>query len=516
MSADYRANALVEHIRPQCEPIPLEIQGNFAPAVGCLYEWRTDYWVEYPEADILQVGTESCLPLRSGLFNLRFENQLGLTALQPFADDRPLVPPCYVEVISPKFPSPAAHLHFYRVLLDDLFARAARLPFTFGGPTARSVLETLRPPTPLFALHFLYHFASTLTAALAVVQAAPHRKLRDFPDLVPLAEVVEADADVLLSIVRSPERWVPARGFALAQRLNDHAPTHVWQRCPEETTDTPENRFVRHFLQQLLTTAEALPAQRWWANVPSTRQATVREIAALLRHAVVQPPLADVGPLHRLPLNSQVLLRRDGYREMLDLWQRFQHARRPLFAPLQQALEVRDIATLYEFWCFFKLATEIQDALQVEPVLHLVTSDAHGLEWRAEARFGRLGRLLYNHTYRWPNSYSVPLRPDFTWVVGGKPQVVLDAKFRLKWLVSAEEEADDEKDSTPSATAKREDLYKMHAYRDALGIRAAVAVYPGDQTLFYDVRHGRYDTLTLDALLNSDLSGIGALPLKPG
>jgi hypothetical protein len=42
--------------------------------------------------------------------------------------------------------------------------------------------------------------------------------------------------------------------------------------------------------------------------------------------------------LHHLPLTSRVLLRRDGYREMLDLWRRFHQARRPLFAPLQHAL----------------------------------------------------------------------------------------------------------------------------------------------------------------------------------
>ncbi|MCP4536732.1 MAG: DUF2357 domain-containing protein [Chloroflexi bacterium] len=512
MNTEYWTSMLVEQIQPQCEPIPPGLRADFAPAVGCLYEWR-DYWLEYPDADTLKAGTESCLSPRPGLFNLRFENQLGLAALQPFVNDRPLAPPYYVEVISPKRPSPAAHLRFYRTLLDDLFARAARLPFTFGGPTARSVLETLRPPTPLFTLHFLHHFAPALGAAIAVIQAAPHRKLRDFPDLVPLAKVVEADADVLLSIVHSPERWVPARGFALAQRLKYHAPAHVWQRCPEETSNTPENRFVRHFFQQLLTAAEALPAQRWWANVPSTRQATVREVTALLRHTIVQPPLANVSLLHQLPLNSQVLLRRDGYREVLDLWQRFQYARRPLFAPLQQALEVRDIATLYEFWCFFKLADDIRKTLRVEPALHLIVSDAYGLQWRSEARFGKLGRLLYNHTYCWPNSYSVPLRPDFAWVVEDKLQVVLDAKFRLQWLDSAQKA---NKEKIPNATAKRSDIDKMHAYRDALGIRAAVAVYPGDQTLFYDVRCGRYDTLTLNALLNGDLSGVGAMPLKPG
>jgi predicted component of viral defense system (DUF524 family) len=512
MSSDRQANALVEQLQSCRVPIPSDLQVDLAPAVGCLYEWHTNYWLEYPGADSLRAGTELCPSPRPGLFNLRFENQLGLTALQPFAGSRPLAPPCYVEVISPKFPSPAAHLSFYRALLDDLFARAARLPFTFRGRTARSVLETLRPPTPLFALHFLYNYASALAAALAVIQAAPHRKLRDIPDLAPLAEVTEAGADVLLNIVRSPERWVPAGGFALAQLLGGYAPSRVWQRCPEETTDTPENRFVRDFVQQLLTAAEALPAQKWWANVPSARQAAIRETGALLRHAIAQPPLEHAGPLYCLPLNSQVLLRRDGYRELLDLWLRFQQARRPLFAPLQQALEMRDIATLYEFWVFFRLATAIGDALQAEPVLNLTVSDQYGLKWGAQAQFGRPGKLLYNRGYRWPNSYSVSLRPDFTWTVRGKPQIVLDAKFRLEWSTLTEEEVD----KTPSATAKREDLYKMHTYRDALGVRAAVALYPGDQTVFYDVQRGHCNVLTLDALLTGDLSGVGALPLKPG
>jgi len=501
--------SLAEQILSRCEPIPAEMQADLAPAVGCLYEWR-EYWLEYPGAEWIRAGTCECEPVHGSLFRLRFENQLGLTALQAFAGDRPLAPPCYVEVISPKFPSPAAHLRFYRALLDDLFARAARLPFTFAGPTARGVLETLRPPTPLFALHFINYFAAHLAAALAVIQAAPHRKLHDVPDQVPLAQVTEADPDVLLSIMRSVEEWVPARGFALAERLGDRAPVRVWQRCPEETTDTPENRFVRNFVIQLLTAAESLPAQHWWRNVPPARQAAVCETAALLRHALAQPPLADAGPLHRLPLNSQALLRRDGYRELLDLWQRFQQARRPLFAPLQQAIEVRDIATLYEFWVFFRLATEIQQVFRAEAVLHLTAADEHGLVWGAEARFGRLGSLLYNRLYRRPSSYSMSLRPDFTWMVDGKPQVVLDAKFRLEWLAPAEEEVE-----TLVAAAKREDLYKMHTYRDALGVRAAVAIYPGDRVVFFDVQRGRCDALALNELLDGDLSGIGALPLKP-
>ncbi|MBC8263355.1 MAG: DUF2357 domain-containing protein [Anaerolineales bacterium] len=503
-------SCFIEKIASLSDPIPPDLCGAFAPASHYLREWK-DYWVEYPEAERLRAGTKWFDPVEGvsrNLFRLRFENQIGLTMIQPFAGGHALSPPTYVEIVSSKFPTPAAHLNFFRTLLDDLFARAARLPFTFCGPTGRGVTEALRPPTPLFILHFLCQYAWALQTALTIIQAMPHRWLRDHPAFVPLAEAAEADADVLISILHAAHDWVPAHGFPLAERLQGHAPTHVWQSCFEETLDTPENRFVLYFLRQVLIAAEVLPVQRWWHNVPPRRQAIVRETSSLLRQAIAHPMFADVGPLHHLPLTSQVLLRREGYCNLLALWQRFQQARRPLFAPLQQAMEVRDIATLYEFWVFFALVEEIAVQVQESPVVDLSFSDEAGLRWRAEARFESIGRLVYNWQQR---GYSVPLRPDFTWVRARRPEVVLDAKFRLE---RRDLEGMEEND-TLQASARRTDLYKMHTYRDALGVRAAVSVYPGDMSVFYDCTGTRLGDVTLRDVLNGDLAGIGALAMQP-
>ena len=87
--------------------------------------------------------------------------------------------------------------------------------------------------------------------------------------------------------------------------------------------------------------------------------------------------------------------------------------------------------------------------------------------------------------------------------------MVLDAKFRLERL------AEDSDDDSPEATARRADLYKMHTYRDALGVRAAVALYPGEVSIFYDRQQKRLDDAKLSDVLNGNLSGIGALVLKP-
>ena len=490
--------------------IPPDLITALFPARCCLREWR-DHLLDLPGAQYLRVG-QKWYKVKGSLFNLRFENHLGLSRIQPYADDAPMCRPVTVEVISRKFPSPREHVDFFSSLLEDIFARGVRLPFHFMGPTERGVQEALQPPTPLFVLHFLSQHAQELRDALAIIKASPHRCLTDEIEQVPLARASQADPDVLQSIVRSPEHWVRTeRDLLVARRLRGHAPTNVRQRLPMETLDTPENRFVRHFVQQLLVATEVLASQPWWHKVGTTRKEETRAIAHLLRRTFHHPMFDDVGPMHQLPLSSQVLLRREGYRALLDLWRRFHRARRPLFAHLQQAIEVRDIATLYEVWVFFALIDEIGSALEETPQVELHTSAHHGLEWESVARFSPAGTLVYNRGFRYPNSYSVSLRPDFSWMRDGKPQVVLDAKFRLDRLPSEDE------DASPEITAKRADLYKMHTYRDALGVRAAVAVYPGTEELFYhkDKRLESSGSITLRELLIGNVSGIGAIPMKP-
>lgn len=176
--------------------VPPHLLGAFAPATHCLYEWA-EYVVEHPEADRLRVGGAWVEPLARGVFVVHFKNQLGLASLRLYAGTRPLHPPAWVEVLSPKLPAPEQHLAFYRTLLDDLFARAARLPFALSAETARGVRESLRPPSPLFTLHYLLQHGERLRAALSTVLGAPHRRLLDHPAWVPLADASEADADVL-------------------------------------------------------------------------------------------------------------------------------------------------------------------------------------------------------------------------------------------------------------------------------------------------------------------------------
>lgn len=464
--------------------------------------------MRYDGATHLRVGDRLVPPIDEGRFLFRFENQLGLTSIQPLDEHGPCCAPLLLEVISPKFSGIEQHVGFLSALLVDLFARAARLPFAVSADTARGVVDVPAPPTPLFTLHFLLQHARELREAANVVVAHPHRRLADAPEFVPLAAVSEADPDVLLDVLTSPERWVRASGFPLAVKLRGHAPSEVWQRRPEETLDTPENRFVKAFLRDLLFAAETLPRQSWWDKVSSGRQRVIHETEALLRQTLAQPMFAEVGDLRGIPSSSRVLLRREGYRELLDAWRLFNLARSPFFGPLQRAIDLRDVATLYEVWCFFALVEEIESGLGIAPSMKLLVSDQHGLNWRsAEARFDSTGTLVYNQSKR---GYSVWLRPDFLWLRNGILEVAFDAKFRLD-----RSDWDDVSNDTPQATVKMDDLYKMHTYRDALGLRAAVVVYPGDVSQMYSPDQAIKLSDMHAADLLECIEGVGAISFRP-
>src|SRR5262249_38275834 len=143
-----------------------------------------------------------------------------------------------------------------------------------------------------------------------------------------------------------------------------------------------------------------------------------------------------------------------------------------------------------------------------------------GLSWEVAANLGK-GRLIYNHQYK---RWSLPYRPDYLWHPGRGSDIALDAKFRLE--ARSIHELDDSRgvdaqtvdEATRSATPKAEDITKMHAYRDALGVQAAIVVYPGDESVFFEPT-GQRNHPTLDHLLErslaGDLEGVGAVPLTP-
>lgn len=517
---------------------------DFAPAQYLVHEWR-EYAVQWKDGapdhgQIEVVGLPARrFPLDGGVL-FSFENQLGLARIEVHAGGTSI--PLTVEVLSYKYPSPEAYRAFYDSLVRQLSERAATLPFAAEAPTALRVRESTRPRSDLFAWHFLRQEASDILGALRIVLREPRRLLvsedRDIDidrasamDPSGLTEVVARPADLQpVSPDRRAYDWRLARALEHRVTPRRFLPARVPLSQADETLDTPEHRFVRAFLEELSNAMERLKRRN---ELPEDGRKELKMFHGEIREALHSAFLSEVGPMMVFPSASRVLQRALGYRELLDAWRAFHLSADP-FESLERALDARDVATLYEWWCFYELVDRIRRTKCLNRLDTSVDAFA-GLQYGARAEFCEDWELIFNRPFRrgkgpW-HSYSLPLRPDFILARNGAPLVALDAKFRFEegdWQAAADLSHDfdapggaDFPRTSPAASrfAKQVDIYKMHTYRDALGLRASVVVYPGresDASPFYAATHDGPDSCSLASLLDDPPpKGVGAFPMSP-
>lgn len=188
----------------------------------------------------------------------------------------------------------------------------------------------------------------------------------------------------------------------------------------------------------------------------------------------------------------------------------------------KRLLGVKDVATLYELWCYFAVVKAVGQVLRRAPDFveeYDVTIDKVTAGRGFIVKWSRGPTVHYNPTFTFTEdppwrSASLMLRPDIVIEIERAGQIelhVFDAKLKVEGVVSLgsdSEAADDaDEDDVDPLKFKKEDIAKMHAYRDALPhVRSARVLYPGNVVrAFPALEAGATDT-----------DVVGAIPLVPG
>jgi len=443
----------------------------------------------------------------------------------------------------------------FSALLEEVTRRAAALPFTSRAPTLLPFEPAgLSEPTVLYHAFVYLRWAltrarPTLDESFQTIAHDPHRALVREQRTSALWDARAVSVASLERAVAGRSEWVTLpEGSALARSPlatavaavtgRPQVPLSIAEPIARSTRDTPENRFIRYSLGVALEIVRRVEGllyagrERYgWTDERLLADAGV--MRRQLRRLSQAGFLADVGDMQHLPANSQVLQRRQGYRDVLDHYCALIAASRlsVLGADMTRLLETKTASTLYEYWCFFRLADELERLLGA-PLRadKFINTD----EWEASVRegitidFPQDVTLSYNRSYggNMAGSYSVTLRPDITLTVGDELHL-LDAKFRLQSIGAAtiDSAADDEVQVVGLrqwSTFQPSDIHKMHAYKDALGarrgqqrqeVRSVWVLYPGDATAFFSETGGRVSAVPGR---REDMIGVGALPMQPG
>ncbi len=298
-------------------------------------------------------------------------------------------------------------------------------------------------------------------------------------------------------------------------------PAKIQNTRKTESTDTAENRFVKHALQEFLLFCENCEAvfQKKYQTATAEAAALSMKLSGLLNQGFFK----DISRPASLKLNSPALQRKSGYREVLNSWLKFDLAARLVWSGGDNVYGAgkKDVATLYEYWLFFTLLDLLKDIFSIEPksINQLIQFDNGRLSlslkqgtaialkgiYKSSSRNLNI-QFSYNRSFgggkKYPlgGSYTTTLRPDYTLSIWpeeiAKPDdaelrelithIHFDAKYKVNnfyELVKAtetEEELNEDKTEERKGTFKNADLLKMHAYKDAIRRTAgAYVLYPG-------------------------------------
>lgn len=401
----------------------------------------------------------------------------------------------------------------YRWMVRDVTAALAEVVMRrFGVSQLRFASDSRREPGTLYArFAFLEAILATgaLPAAMAQIHARPHVRWEQVTERRAAGQGVRARGATARAFARPGQRIASAHLPMLPRELEDPR--------TRSTVDTLPNRTVKGVLSQWRTLARDM--ERHMQSEPRGGVQTrglgaASAVSARLEQMLSRGWLREVGPLRQRVWDNQVLQKRAGYREIYALSVLSAQASQVVWQGGDAVFGagVRDVAQLYEYWCFLELARALSRwTLRPLSLDALLVSRARGLELGlrrgsesvlsgvVEVQGRRLAvALYYNRDFgAGTGSWSRSLRPDYSLAFRrlealGEPPVWLhfDAKYRLEAVGE-------------STTASRDDVLKMHAYRDAIhGSAGAYVLYPGREAVSYQAG-------------GALLPGVGAFPLSP-
>ncbi len=306
--------------------------------------------------------------------------------------------------------------------------------------------------------------------------------------------------------------------------------------------DNSPNRFVKHALEHWRGVVAELRARMVSAPDSASVNRGRDECGALLDQLdtmLEQPLMRNVGRLSRFPTGNQVLQKKPGYRTVLKTFLLGELASNLTWEGGEDVYGIgkRDVATLYEYWTYLALAKVLGDVIGTDLDLSTLL-EADGARVSVKLKRGKTVvvsgtcskwgtpldiELYFNRQFgagKTGEAWTRTMRPDCSLRIGldrgydpplRPVWLHFDAKYRVEDVAKlfgtsdpqpeeAEAEVDEER---ATGLAKRTDLLKMHAYRDAIRHSlGAFVLYPGDAKDCMS----RYREI---------LPGLGAFPLRP-
>jgi len=444
-------------------------------------------------------------------------------------------------------------------MIEDLWKIRSGLTFEIHSPLFEKYKFNSNQRNSYYQdfMYLEYIFRSeNLPEAFSTVSNNLHNHLTLVREAIPLSLARNVDPTGIIQLITNIHDCsiIDCNYNRIPECFSGYVPNSYYQLDYIESLDTQENRLLKEFLLMVEQLIQDLLSSSYVSKyVEEALNNYLNQIDDMLSVKW----LGDVGKLQRIPSNSQILQKKDGYRDIFRYFIHFEFGYKLKWDELDDYLNGynKKLSELYEYWCYFSLLELIGEfvnqKIHFNEIFYVDNSN-----WKIKVRRGqKFGKwftanvrnhqieiqLIYNQAFSKSKmkyrSYSLLFKPDFTLKViinGIMTFIHFDAKYRSEYYSDYSRNEDnelgvqqdyenDQNDDLENEFSeeilaeirdeeelihrkyKSGDIYKMHSYKDAiLNSHGAYILYPGSKQNVFEVKPGE------------PIPSIGAFPLTPG
>lgn len=436
----------------------------------------------------------------------------------------------------------------YRYMLEDITEKCTDLIMQIDSPVSQNFETNF--DTDSQTLYQRFCFVKSLIGskefeeAIQKIVSNPTTKWEDEQEENDIRNIKRFNQKFINQLISKGNRIPIESDHYLNQNYSlNSIPTRINSIRKIESIDTAENRFIKHALEEFLFFSENCTDK---FEKYSSAKRDALNLTDSISNLLNQSFFKEITRPNSLKLNSPVLQRKGGYREVLNAWLKFDLAAKLIWHGGDNVYDAgkKDIATLYEYWLFFTLLDILKDVFEIQPksIEQLIQFDKNSLSLNLKQGTSIALKGVFNAPFRSLNiqfsynrsfgggkafpkegSYTTTLRPDYTlsiWPADIKEandaeikelitHIHFDAKYKVNNFydlvqeTESEEDLNNYKEEERKGTFKNADLLKMHAYKDAIRrTGGAYVLYPGVGDKTYRGFHEL-------------IPGLGAFVIKP-
>ncbi|MCX7771004.1 MAG: DUF2357 domain-containing protein [Proteobacteria bacterium] len=317
--------------------------------------------------------------------------------------------------------------------MNDL---SEHLPFCLTSPVSSYVKEYDFVDNEFLKFFVIYHKREEIKSGINDILCKPHRNTIEIRTLRRYDEVNYVDIDVITDIIQNPHRLMKNQNGFIKVNNQNYCPTSVFQYELEESFNTLENRYIKNLLCHLI---EIIEKNKILRETKDNRNREIKEIDDLydtIKLTLGHTFFNEVGIINKPPLNSQVLMKQTGYRELFIVDRLMRVILVPTFMnEIDMYMSLKRMDVLWELYVFSEIIKAIK-ALKYkikESSWDEIFEKDDSYDY-AQFVFDKVNnevKISYQETIKVGRSAEGKLRPDFLLKCDNR-KIVIDAKYMIK------------------------------------------------------------------------------------